>query len=104
MQSGVLTTKGQIVIPKELRDKYKLTPGTRIFFEETDAGIILKQVDADFIRSAKGMISRKKGEKPMSEWWPQHKAVERAIEEKKFNLTSEPDAAYRRAVKIKRKK
>jgi AbrB family looped-hinge helix DNA binding protein len=104
MQSGVLTTKGQIVIPKQLRDKYKLKPGTRIFFEETDAGIILKQVDAGFIRSAKGMIHKKTGEKPMSEWWPDYKAGESAIEEKKLNLVSEPDAAYKRAVKIKRKK
>ncbi len=104
MYSGVLTTKGQIVIPKELRDKFKLNPGTRIFFEETDAGIILKQVDADFIKNARGMIPKKKGEEPMSEWWPKYKAQERALEEKKLNLVSEPDAAYKRAVKINRKK
>ena len=53
MNSSVLTTKGQIVIPKELRDKYKLNPGTKVFFEETAAGIILKQVDAAFIRAPK---------------------------------------------------
>ena len=47
MQSGVLTTKGQIVIPKAIRDKYKLKPGTRVFFEETAAGIMLKQVLSD---------------------------------------------------------
>ena len=104
MQSGVLTTKGQIVIPKELRDKYKLNPGTRVFFEETTAGIILKQVDAAFIRSAKGMIPKKKGEKPMSEWWPKYKAEDSAIEKKNLNLISEPDALYKRVVKIKRKK
>jgi AbrB family looped-hinge helix DNA binding protein len=104
MQSGVLTTKGQIVIPKELRDKYKLNPGTRVFFEETAAGIILKQVDADFIKSAKGMVPKKKGEKPMDEWWPKYKAGERAIEQKKLNLVSEPDVSYKRAIKIKRKK
>lgn len=104
MQSGVLTTKGQIMIPKELRDKYKLNPGTRIFFEESTEGIILKQVDANFIRSAKGIISRQKGEKPMSKWWPEYKAEERAIEEKKLNLVSEPEVTYKRVVKIKRKK
>ena len=104
MQSSVLTTKGQIVIPKVLRDRYKLNPGTRVFFEETVAGIILKQVDAAFIKGAKGMIQKKKGEKPMAEWWPQHKAEERTIEEKKLNLISEPHTGYKRAVKIKRKK
>ncbi len=50
------------------------------------------------------MIPKKKGEEPMSEWWPKYKAQERALEEKKLNLVSEPDAAYKRAVKIKRKK
>src|SRR6266481_3124547 len=101
MQSSVLTTKGQIVIPKGLRDKYKLSPGTKIFFEETPAGIILKQVDANFIRGAKGIIPRKKGEKPMTEWWPEYKAEERAIEERKLNLISEPKAGYNKGVKIK---
>jgi len=74
MQSGILTTKGQIVIPKALRDKYKLKPGTKVFFEETAGGIIMKQVDAAFVRNAKGMIPPKKGEKPMAEWWPEYKA------------------------------
>lgn len=104
MQSSVLTTKGQIVIPKVLRDKYKLNPGTKVIFEETAEGIILKQVDPAFISSAKGMIPKKKGDRPMAEWWPQYKAQERAIEERKLNLISEPEAAYKRAVKIKRKK
>ncbi|MEP7107648.1 MAG: AbrB/MazE/SpoVT family DNA-binding domain-containing protein [Ferruginibacter sp.] len=104
MQSSVLTTKGQLVIPKGLRDKYKLVPGTTIFFEETTEGIMLKQVDAAFIRSAKGMIPKKKGERPMAEWWPGYKAEERVMEDRKLNSISEPEASYLRAVKIKRKK
>ena len=91
-------------IPKGLRDKYKLSPGTKVFFEETSEGIILKQVDASFIRNAKGMIPKKKGEKPMEEWWPEYKAAERSLEERNLNVISEPTAAYKRAVKIKRKK
>jgi AbrB family looped-hinge helix DNA binding protein len=104
MESSVLTTKGQIVIPKGLRDKYKLTPGTKVFFDETAEGIILKPVDAGFIKGAKGMIPKKKGENPMTEWWPGYKEEERAIEERKLNLINEPEGAYKRAVKIKRKK
>jgi len=103
MQSGILTTKGQIVIPKALRDKYKLKPGTKVFFEETAGGIIMKQVDAAFIRNAKGMIPAKKGEKPMAEWWPEYKAEESSSEERKLNILNEPQAAYKKAVKIKRK-
>lgn len=61
-------------------------------------------MDAAFIRSAKGMIPKKKGEKPMTEWWPEYKAEESAFEERKLNLISEPDTSYKRAVKIKRKR
>jgi AbrB family looped-hinge helix DNA binding protein len=104
MQSSVLTTKGQIVIPKGLRDKYKLSPGTKVFFEETEAGIILKQIDADFIKKAKGIIPKKKGEKPMAEWWAVNKEKENDLEERKMHLLNEPTEIYKRAVKIKRKK
>ena len=90
------------MIPKGLRDKYKLSPGTKVFFEETTAGIILKQVDAAFIQNAKGVIPAKKEQKPMPEWWPALKAAERMIEEGRLNILSEPEAAYRKAVKIKR--
>lgn len=104
MHSSVLTTKGQIIIPKGLRDKYKLNPGTKVFFEETAAGIVLKHVDAAFIKSAKGMIPKKKSDKPMAEWWAQYKEEENTIEQRKLNLLSEPEAVYKKAVKIKRKK
>jgi len=67
MESSVITTKGQIVIPKSIREKYKLNPGTKIYFEETPNGINLKQIDANFINSTKGMASKKKGEKTMEE-------------------------------------
>ncbi len=104
MESSVITTKGQIVIPKGIREKYKLEPGTKIFFEETPNGITLKQVDAGFIKSAKGIAPRKKGEKTMDKWWPEYKAKEITLEERKLSLLSEPETFYKRATKIKRKK
>ena len=104
MESSVITTKGQIVIPKRIREKYKLGPGTKIFFEETPKGINLKQVNADFIENAKGIAPKKKDEKTMDEWWPEFKAKEITLEERKLSLLSEPETYYRRATKIKRKK
>ena len=104
MESSVITTKGQIVIPKGIREKYKLEPGTKVFFEETPNGINLKQVDADFIKNAKGIVSKKKDGKPMEEWWPEYKTQEINLEERKLNLLSEPQTFYKRATKIKRKK
>lgn len=104
MESSVITTKGQIVIPKAIREKYKLEPGTKIFFEETPNGINLKQVDANFIKSARGIVPKKKREKTMEEWWPEFKSSEINLEERKINLVSEPHSFYKRATKIKRKK
>jgi len=104
MESSVLTTKGQIVIPKGLRDKYKLTPGTKVFFEETAAGIILKQIDVGFIKNARGIIPKKKGEKPMADWWAKNKEEENILEERRLDMLNEPEESYKRAVKIKRKK
>ncbi len=73
MNSSILRRKGQIVIPKALRDKYNLKPGTKIFFEETSNRINLRQIDPDIIRNSRGIIPRKKGEKPVEEWWPKFK-------------------------------
>src|SRR5215470_16821407 len=104
MESSVITTKGQIVIPKAIREKYKLKPGTKVFFEDTDAGVILKHIDAAFIKSLRGMIPRTKDEKPMRDWWQEYKDEESSQEERKLSVAGEPGRTYKKAVKIKRKK
>ena len=35
------------------------------------------------IRRARGSIRRKPGEKPFAEWWADHKAEERALEDRR---------------------
>ncbi len=48
MASDTLTTtvstKGQVVLPKAIRDKRRWKPGTRLVVEETKDGILLKAV------------------------------------------------------------
>ena len=34
--------KGQVTIPKEIRDKLKVKPGDQVVFVETDAGVMVK--------------------------------------------------------------
>lgn len=50
------TTKGQIVIPADLRKKFGIKGGTR--FEITDDGerIILRPITSDYIRSLRGSL------------------------------------------------
>jgi AbrB family looped-hinge helix DNA binding protein len=42
-----VTVKGQVTIPKPIRDRLALTPGSRVEFEVDDAGrVILRKADA----------------------------------------------------------
>jgi len=38
-----VTTKGQVTIPKEIRDRLGIEPGDEIDFEETDDGYVLRK-------------------------------------------------------------
>jgi AbrB family looped-hinge helix DNA binding protein len=46
MSKGATTTvstKGQVILPKAIRDKRKWGEGTQLIVEETDAGVLLKE-------------------------------------------------------------
>ena len=40
----VVSTKGQVILPKSIRDRRKWTQGTRLTVEDTPDGVILKAV------------------------------------------------------------
>lgn len=40
--STTLSTKGQVILPKAIRDQRHWTPGTRLVVEDTPAGVLLK--------------------------------------------------------------
>ncbi|WP_254545741.1 AbrB/MazE/SpoVT family DNA-binding domain-containing protein [Halomarina pelagica] len=42
-KSTRVTEKGQATIPKELREKYDLTPGDEVVWIDTDEGIVVKK-------------------------------------------------------------
>ena len=44
MASTTVSSKGQIVIPRALREKYRLTSGTRLEIAESDEGLVLAPV------------------------------------------------------------
>ena len=51
-----VTSKGQIVIPKRLREKYGIIPTTSIRWIERDDGILMVPESEDPIRSARGIL------------------------------------------------
>ena len=54
--SSKVTSKGQIVIPKRLREKYGIRPATGIQWIEKEQGILMVPESEDPIVAARGML------------------------------------------------
>ena len=54
--SSRVTSKGQVVIPKKLREKYRILPVTVIRWIEKDNGILMVPESEDTIKAARGML------------------------------------------------
>jgi AbrB family looped-hinge helix DNA binding protein len=60
MPTSTLTSKGQITIPKEVRDQLHLKTGSRLEFVVDPSGrVILEPLNSDF-RTLRGMIRSKR--------------------------------------------
>ena len=55
----VVTTKGQIVIPAQMRKKLKIKKGTRLFIEEKDNELVIRPITPDYFENIAGMLSGK---------------------------------------------
>ena len=54
--SSKVTSKGQIVIPKKIREKYGIRPSSSIHWIEKEGGILMVPDSDDPIISARGML------------------------------------------------
>lgn len=59
MDTSIVTTKGQVVIPSKIRRKYKIKSGTRIHFLEDKGEIKIVPLTAELIRSNFGILGTK---------------------------------------------
>ena len=58
METGYVTSKGQLVIPSKLRKRFGIKPGTRVnFFEEGD-GIKIIPVTSETIKANMGFLGK----------------------------------------------
>ena len=65
MPSSTITSKGQVTVPKEIREYLRLKPGDRIDFVKDESGrISLKAINTDFL-SMRGILKSKRKE-PLS--------------------------------------
>jgi antitoxin PrlF len=58
MPSAVLTSKGQITIPKQVREALGVATGDRVDFVETGKGVFEVVAASKDVRELKGMIDR----------------------------------------------
>lgn len=56
-----VSSKGQVVIPQEIREKMKIREGQRVKIEEVDGTIIIVPVPKDPVRALKGITKETKG-------------------------------------------
>ncbi len=60
MSSATLTSKGQITIPKDVRDRLGIDTGDRIEFIEVEPGIFKIMLATNDITDLKGIIQKPK--------------------------------------------
>ena len=58
MPTSTLTSKGQLVIPKAIRDRLKLEAGDRLDFIIQEDGDVLIRPVAEDVRQLKGLLHR----------------------------------------------
>ncbi len=76
MDKGVVTVKGQVVIPSKLRRKFGIKKGTQVYLYERNGEIVIKPITDEYIRSMAG-ITRTKGK--LLKALMQEKAKEREL-------------------------
>ena len=60
-----MTSKGQIVIPSELRRKYGLKEGVRIQVIDDGEQIVLQPITPEYVRKVRGLLKGNKGMKAL---------------------------------------
>lgn len=81
METSVLTSKGQLLIPKRLRTKYGIKAGSKVAFIETPDGVAIKAMDEKFFNQFVGIL---KDEAPSLQEYRAWKKEEKIKEEKQI--------------------
>ncbi len=59
METSVITSKGQIVIPVKIRRKYGMKNGTKVAFIEQGDKLIVQPLDKDYFNKLAGILDEK---------------------------------------------
>jgi len=70
--NATVRSKGQVVIPAELRKKHGIRPGTKVaFMEDPFGGLMLKPINEEYIDRIAGCL---KGGNMLETWLEEHRA------------------------------
>ena len=59
MDTAVVTTKGQLVIPSKLRRRLGIRQGTRVAFEERNGQVFIRPLTRAYFENCAGMLGGK---------------------------------------------
>ena len=86
MPTSTVTSKGQVTIPKSIRDALGVGPGDRVLFVRHDDGTVVVRPETVDVRSLKGML-KDRVRRPISVE-EMNEAIERAVVERYRRATS----------------
>ena len=81
MNVSTVSARGQLVIPKKIREKYNINPQSLVQWIDTDEVLILIPMTNDPIASSRGML---KGARVSTHSYLREKKEEKSLEERKI--------------------
>jgi AbrB family looped-hinge helix DNA binding protein len=67
MPCVTVSRKGWVVIPKALREKYGISPGSKVRFIDLGGTLYLVPVPPDPIRAYRGVLGKRPGQRSMAQ-------------------------------------
>jgi AbrB family looped-hinge helix DNA binding protein len=81
METTIVTTKGQIVIPSKIRSRHKIRKGTKLCIMENGDKIILQPLTEEYFEKMAGILNTKGR---LSKALLEERKKEKELEEKKW--------------------
>jgi len=79
---GTVSSKGQLMIPVELRAKYNIRPRAKVVFGEENGKLTVESTALAEVLALRGCLSHV--EEDVEGWWMEEKRKEREREEAEF--------------------
>ncbi len=87
METSILTIKGQLLIPKRIRNKYGIKSGVKVIFEETENGLMIRPMNEHYFKSFMGVL---KTTGNLKEEMLHLKTEEKRLEDRKLQMPGKP--------------